>query len=89
MSLVGPRPHALPHDQQFRALVPAYDARFAVRPGITGLAQLRGLRGETRTDRCVADRIEADLEYVRNWSIGLDFKILLRSTMIVFEGSGA
>ncbi len=89
MSLVGPRPHALAPDQYYRALVPNYDMRFAARPGISGLAQVRGLRGETRTVGCMAARVEADLEFVREWSLKMDFQILVRSALIVFKSTGA
>ncbi len=89
MSLVGPRPHALAHDEFFRARVMGYNERFAVRPGISGLAQVRGLRGETRTIECMTARVHSDLEFVRTWSLKLDLQILARSAMIVFKGTGA
>jgi len=89
MSLVGPRPHARAHDEYYGAQIAAYDHRFAVRPGITGLAQVRGLRGETQTIGCMAARIDADLEYVARWSLLTDVSILSRSAWIVFKGNGA
>jgi putative colanic acid biosynthesis UDP-glucose lipid carrier transferase len=89
MSLVGPRPHALVHDEYYRSVVPGYDRRFDALPGITGLAQVRGLRGETRTIECMAKRVQADIEYVRDWSFVADLTILLKSGLIVFRGSGA
>lgn len=89
MSLVGPRPHALAHDHYYGSIIGGYYRRFEALPGITGLAQVRGLRGETRTAECMANRVESDLEYVRNWSLKMDLWILLRSTLIVFRGSGA
>lgn len=77
MSLVGPRPHALAHDEYYGAVVPGYAARFHAKPGITGLAQVSGLRGQTHTIDDMAARVEKDLEYIRCWSIVSDIKILL------------
>jgi lipopolysaccharide/colanic/teichoic acid biosynthesis glycosyltransferase len=79
MSLVGPRPHALAHDELFGVTVPGYADRFRTKPGITGLAQVCGLRGEIRDNRCMVRRLAKDLEYVRRWSIWLDIEILLRT----------
>ncbi len=79
MSLVGPRPHAIAHDEHYGALIPTYTRRSIVRPGITGWAQINGLRGETRTTAEMAERVEHDLWYVANWSIALDIKILLHT----------
>jgi len=76
MSLVGPRPHALAHDAQFQRALPLYSHRFLVRPGITGLAQVCGCRGELRAPEDVARRLEKDIEYVRTWSFWRDVKIL-------------
>ena len=76
MSLVGPRPHALAHDAQFKRELPLYSYRFLVRPGITGLAQVSGCRGEARDPADIAHRLEKDLEYVRSWSFWGDLKIL-------------
>jgi putative colanic acid biosynthesis UDP-glucose lipid carrier transferase len=89
MSLVGPRPHALAHDEYYRNLVRGYDARFSALPGITGLAQVRGFRGETPTIDSMAHRVDSDLEYVASWSLMADLKILVGSALIVFKGSGA
>lgn len=77
MSLVGPRPHAVGHNEQYRQLIPAYMQRHLFKPGITGLAQVRGLRGETATLEAMARRIEYDLLYQRNWSLAADLKILM------------
>jgi putative colanic acid biosynthesis UDP-glucose lipid carrier transferase len=88
MSLVGPRPHALAHDRYYSALIPGYERRFRVKPGITGLAQVRGLRGETRTIACMVKRVRADLEYAANCSLSHDVRLLLRSALIVFRGEG-
>jgi putative colanic acid biosysnthesis UDP-glucose lipid carrier transferase len=79
MSLVGPRPHAVQHDQQYSKGISAYFARHNIKPGITGLAQVRGLRGETNELERMQQRIEADIEYINNWSLWLDFSILLRT----------
>ncbi len=79
MSLVGPRPHALAHDSQFGAVVAYYDLRFGARPGLTGLAQVSGHRGETPNDASIAQRVDHDLEYIRRWSFALDLSILLQT----------
>jgi putative colanic acid biosynthesis UDP-glucose lipid carrier transferase len=83
MSLVGPRPHAVSHDRQFSLLAPAYPARFRTRPGLTGLAQISGHRGEIRTRECLLARLEADLRYIRDWSLLLDLKILAMTALMV------
>jgi putative colanic acid biosynthesis UDP-glucose lipid carrier transferase len=77
MSLVGPRPHAVDHNEQYRKLIPGYMQRHLFKPGITGLAQVEGLRGETATLEAMARRVEMDLLYQRNWSLAMDFKILV------------
>lgn len=79
MSIVGPRPHALAHDRHYLGLIPDYRRRFAVKPGITGLAQVRGHRGETSTVRAMADRVASDLEYVSRWTLALDLQIMIRT----------
>ena len=84
MSIVGPRPHAVAHNEQNRKLVKAYMARHKVKPGITGWAQVNGLRGETDTIDKMAARIEYDLEYLRNWTLGLDLLIIARTVKLVF-----
>ncbi len=76
MSLVGPRPHALAHDQHFERSIALYARRHNVKPGITGWAQVNGLRGETNTPDLMRKRVEHDLYYIDNWSPGLDFRIL-------------
>ena len=85
MSLVGPRPHALAHDAHYGALLPQYGMRFAVRPGLTGLAQVQGLRGEIRQLDCMAQRVDADVEYVRTWSVRRDVVILLRTIPMILK----
>jgi putative colanic acid biosynthesis UDP-glucose lipid carrier transferase len=79
MSLVGPRPHAVQHDEEYSKRIDAYFARHNIKPGITGLAQVRGLRGETSEIERMQERIEADIEYINNWSLWLDLTILLRT----------
>jgi putative colanic acid biosynthesis UDP-glucose lipid carrier transferase len=84
MSIVGPRPHAVAHNEQYRKIVKAYMARHKVKPGITGWAQVNGLRGETDTVDKMARRVEYDLEYLRNWSLGLDLLIIARTAKLMF-----
>ncbi len=79
MSLVGPRPHALAHDHEFQRKIALYARRHNVKPGITGWAQVNGLRGETDTDEKMASRIALDHWYIDNWSFWLDLGILLRT----------
>ncbi len=79
MSLVGPRPHAVQHDEEYSKRIDAYFARHNIKPGITGLAQVRGLRGETNEIESMQQRIEADIEYINNWSLWLDLTILVRT----------
>ncbi|WP_246812462.1 exopolysaccharide biosynthesis polyprenyl glycosylphosphotransferase [Microvirga sp.] len=88
MSLVGPRPHALAHDQYYGQNIPDYSGRFAVRPGITGWAQVNGSRGETRTIADMQRRIELDLWYVRNRSCTLDFRVLMRTIVLEIAHRG-
>jgi putative colanic acid biosynthesis UDP-glucose lipid carrier transferase len=79
MSLVGPRPHAVDHNERYRQLIPGYMQRHSFKPGMTGLAQVEGWRGETAELDAMARRVEADLRYQREWSLGMDVKILLRT----------
>lgn len=83
MSVVGPRPHAVAHDDYYSSLISRYARRHRVKPGLTGWAQIHGFRGETDTVEKMAKRIEYDLYYIENWSLWLDFKILL---LTVFKG---
>ena len=83
MSIVGPRPHAVAHNEEYRKLIKGYMLRHKVRPGITGWAQVNGLRGETETVSKMAQRVEYDLEYIHRWSVWLDLKIIV---MTVFNG---
>ena len=89
MSLVGPRPHALAHNEYYRKLVSGYMLRHKVRPGITGLAQVNGLRGETRELEKMSQRVRYDLEYLKNWSLGLDVRILIKTVRIVLADRNA
>jgi putative colanic acid biosynthesis UDP-glucose lipid carrier transferase len=89
MSVVGPRPHAIAHNETYRKLIKGYMVRHKVTPGITGLAQVNGLRGETSTVEAMKARVEYDLNYLRYWSLGLDFKIILRTAAILFSDKNA
>ncbi len=83
MSIVGPRPHAIAHNEQYRQLIKAYMVRHKVKPGITGWAQVNGHRGETDTIEKMQARVEYDLEYLRNWSLGLDLQIIARTARLM------
>jgi exopolysaccharide biosynthesis polyprenyl glycosylphosphotransferase len=85
MTLVGPRPHALAHDDHYRNHIADYAYRNYVKPGITGWAQVNGLRGETASIEQMADRVNLDLWYINNWSLGLDLNILLRTCFEVLR----
>jgi putative colanic acid biosysnthesis UDP-glucose lipid carrier transferase len=89
MSIVGPRPHAVAHNELYRQLIKAYMVRHKVKPGITGWAQVHGHRGETNTVDKMQARVEYDLEYLRNWSLGLDLQIIARTIIVVLRGSNA
>ena len=89
MSIVGPRPHAVAHNEQYRKIVNGYMLRHKVKPGITGLAQVSGWRGETDTLDKMQKRIEYDLAYIRNWSLWLDIRIIFRTIIKEFAGENA
>jgi putative colanic acid biosynthesis UDP-glucose lipid carrier transferase len=89
MSLVGPRPHAVAHNEEYRKLIAGYMVRHKVTPGITGLAQVSGCRGETSTVEDMRRRVEYDLEYLRHWCWLLDIKIMLRTLVLVFHDKRA
>ncbi len=89
MSIVGPRPHAVAHNEQYRGLVQGYMIRHKVKPGITGWAQVNGSRGETSSVDLMARRVELDLEYLRRWSLRLDVVIVLRTIFLVFRDPSA
>ncbi len=86
MSIVGPRPHAVAHNEEYRKMIPGYMLRHKVKPGITGLAQVNGYRGETEIPGKMEARVQYDLEYIKIWSIGLDLKIILRTIIQGFTG---
>jgi len=89
MSIVGPRPHAVAHNEEYRNIVKAYMARHKVKPGITGWAQVNGLRGETDTVEKMASRVEFDLEYLRNWSVSLDLLIIFKTVALMVHDKTA
>ncbi len=89
MSLVGPRPHAVAHNELYRKLIKGYMLRHKVAPGMTGLAQVNGMRGETQTLEQMEARLKYDLDYLRNWSPLLDLKILFKTLIIVARGDNA
>ncbi len=89
MSLVGPRPHALAHDDEYTKKLEEYAARHQVKPGITGLAQVKGWRGETPTTDSMKARVELDIAYIKNWSLWLDIKILAQTFGAVINGKNA
>lgn len=88
MSLVGPRPHAVAHNEQYRRLIKGYMIRHKVRPGITGLAQISGCRGETEKLEEMQARVAYDIEYLRHWSVMLDLKILWYTFMMLVRREG-
>jgi len=89
MSLVGPRPHAIAHNELYRRRINGYMVRHKVRPGITGWAQVHGLRGETDTLDKMEQRVRYDLEYLNNWSLVLDLQILLKTVFVVLRQRNA
>lgn len=89
MSLVGPRPHALVHDEEFSRQLDVYPNRHQMRPGMTGLAQITGHRGSTAAPGSIEARVEADMTYIANWSLMLDLKILLGTFWTVVAGNNA
>jgi putative colanic acid biosynthesis UDP-glucose lipid carrier transferase len=89
MSFVGPRPHAVAHNETYRKLINGYMIRHKVRPGITGWAQVNGLRGETSTVDKMRQRVTYDLDYLKNWSLWLDVKIIAKTALIVVNDRNA
>jgi putative colanic acid biosynthesis UDP-glucose lipid carrier transferase len=89
MSIVGPRPHAIAHNEEYRKLISGYMLRHKVKPGITGWAQINGWRGETESLDKMRNRVEHDLTYIRNWSLWLDIKIILVTALKGFCGKNA
>ena len=84
MSFVGPRPHALAHDTEFAVAVPSYTRRFQTKPGLTGLAQVRGFRGEIHCREDLEKRIEADIEYIETWTFVSDVMMVFRTVPLMF-----
>jgi putative colanic acid biosynthesis UDP-glucose lipid carrier transferase len=89
MSIVGPRPHAAAHNEEYRKLISGYMLRHKVKPGITGWAQINGFRGETDTIEKMEERIKCDLWYIRKWTVGLDLMIIARTIGNGFTGPNA
>lgn len=89
MSVVGPRPHAVAHNEEYRGSIWGYMQRHKVKPGITGLAQINGYRGETDTREKMEQRFKYDMEYLNNWSIWLDLKIIILTPLAVISAKNA
>jgi putative colanic acid biosynthesis UDP-glucose lipid carrier transferase len=86
MSVIGPRPHMLIHTEQYSAIISKFMVRHFVKPGISGWAQIKGLRGGTETNELMEKRVEHDIWYMEHWSILLDVKIIFRTIFNVFKG---
>jgi lipopolysaccharide/colanic/teichoic acid biosynthesis glycosyltransferase len=89
MSIVGPRPHAVAHDRYYSAEIPEYTMRMTVRPGITGWAQVNGARGPTPTIDHMRQRVMFDIRYVEQWTLSLDFMILVKTVLMEFTRQDA
>lgn len=89
MSLVGPRPHAVAHNEEYRKLINGYMIRHKVRPGITGWAQINGLRGETSTVEKMRLRVQYDLDYLQRWSLWFDLKIIAKTMLTILRDDNA
>jgi putative colanic acid biosynthesis UDP-glucose lipid carrier transferase len=89
MSIVGPRPHAVAHNEEYRKVIKGYMLRHKIKPGMTGWAQVHGFRGETPTIDKMEARVRYDLEYFRNWSIWLDLWIIIKTIKVVFSRDNA
>jgi putative colanic acid biosynthesis UDP-glucose lipid carrier transferase len=89
MSLVGPRPHAVDHNEEYGRKIRGYFARHRVKPGITGFAQVNGLRGETRDPERMAERVRHDVYYAENWSFLFDIRILAQTLFVIILGRNA
>ena len=85
MSIVGPRPHAVAHNELYRKVIKGYMVRHKVKPGITGWAQVNGYRGETDTLDKMQKRVDYDLEYLRTWTIGMDLWIIVKTVLVIFR----
>ena len=86
MSVIGPRPHMLKHTDEYRQIVKHFMLRHTVKPGITGLAQINGYRGEIKKPEDIKHRVELDVQYIENWSFALDLKILLLTFWVLLKG---
>ena len=86
MSVVGPRPHMLKHTQTYNKMVKNFMLRHSVKPGITGLAQVNGYRGEIRKLSDIKRRVEMDVQYIENWTINLEIRIILKTIWLIFAG---
>jgi len=84
MSIVGPRPHAVAHNEFYGERIKDYMRRHRVKPGLTGLAQVNGYRGRTQSIEAMENRVRHDLEYINNWSIWLDLKIMIKTVFVLF-----
>jgi len=89
MSIVGPRPHAVAHNEMYRKLIRGYMQRHKVKPGVTGWAQVNGQRGETESLAQMKARVDYDLDYLRNWSLRLDLYIIAKTVWVVLRGQNA
>lgn len=89
MSLIGPRPHAVAHDELWGEQAPGYNRRFRAKPGLTGYAAICGFRGEVKELQAIVDRVEADNEYIDTWTFGLDMKIVWRTIPLIFSDTNA
>ena len=85
MSVVGPRPHSLKHNREYVKLIPRYALRHKVKPGITGLAQISGFRGETDTLDKMEGRVKQDIYYLENWSLWMDLKIIFMTPLATLQ----
>ena len=86
MSVVGPRPHMLSHTEMYANKVDKFMVRHFVKPGITGLAQVSGYRGEVETDKDIIGRVKYDIFYIENWSLILDLKIIIQTIIKAIKG---
>lgn len=89
MSLIGPRPHALAHDEAWAQAVPDYERRFRARPGLTGYAAVCGFRGEVKDLQAIVDRVRSDNEYIDTWTFALDLRIVWRTLPLIFSDARA
>ena len=86
MSIIGPRPHMLKHTETYSEIVEDYMDRLHVKPGITGLSQVMGYRGEIKNRTMIANRVRLDIFYIKKWSVGLDIKIVFKTIRLILIG---